>query len=83
MIIQVVTTVTTEKEINFPYVTFNEILNTYYYNYKENSCIMIKEYAIEHYDSMNFGLDQPEAKPEEAFKLMDSTILTITEALNK
>jgi hypothetical protein len=83
MIIQVVTTVTTEKEINFPYVTFNEILNTYYYNYKENSCIIIKDYSIEHCDSINCGLDQPEVKKEEAFKLMDSTILTITEALNK
>jgi len=83
MIIQVVTTVTTEKEINFPYVTFNKVLNTYYYNYKENSCIIIKDYSIEHYDSINCGLDQPEVKPEKAFKQMDSTILMITEALNK
>jgi hypothetical protein len=31
----------------------------------------------------NFGFEYPEAKPTEAFKLMDQTILTITEALNK
>jgi hypothetical protein len=83
MIIQVVTTVTTEKEINFPYVTFNEVLNKYYYNYKESSCIIIKEHSIEHYDSINCGLEYPEVKPAEAFKLMDQTILMITEALNK
>jgi len=47
MIIKVTKTVTTEVEINFPYITFNEYLNTYYYNYKENSCIIIKEYSIE------------------------------------
>jgi hypothetical protein len=83
MIIQVTKTVTTEIEISFPYVTFNEYLNTYYYNYKEASCIIIKEHSIEHYDSINCGLEYPEAKKEEAFKLMDSTILMITEALNK
>jgi hypothetical protein len=83
MKIKVTKTVTTEVEINFPFVTFNEVLNTYYYNYKENSCIIIKDYSIEHYDSINCGLEYPEAKPTEAFKLMDSTILMITEALNK
>jgi hypothetical protein len=83
MLIKVTTTTTTEREINFPYVTFNEYLNTYYYNYKENSCIIIKEYSIEHYENINCGLEFPEVKKEEAFKLMDSTILMITEALNK
>jgi hypothetical protein len=83
MIIKVTTTTTTEREINFPYVTFNEYLNTYYYNYKEASCIIIKNHSIEHYDSINCGLEFPEVKPTEAFKLMDSTILMITEALNK
>ena len=83
MLIKVKTTVTTEKEITFPYVTFYEYLNTYYYNYKEASCIIIKEHSLEHFDNINCGLEYPEVKKEEAFKLMDLTILTITEALNK
>jgi hypothetical protein len=83
MKIKVTSTITTELEITFPYVTFNESLNTYYYNYQEGSCIIIKDNSIEHYDSINCGLDNPEVKPEEAFKMMDKTILTITEALNK
>ena len=82
MIIQVVTTVTTKKEINFPYVTFNEVLNKYYYNYTEGSCIIITNTGIEFLNS-NFGFDYTEVKKEEAFKMMDSTILMITEALNK
>jgi len=82
MIIQVVTTVTTEKEINFPYVTFNEVLNKYYYNHTEGSCIIITNIGIE-FLNINLGFDYPEVKKEEAFKLMDQTILTITEALNK
>ena len=82
MIIQVVTTVTTEKEINFPYVTFNEVLNKYYYNYKEGGCIFITNTGIEFFNA-NLGFDYPEVKPTEAFKLMDQTILMITEALNK
>ena len=82
MIIKVVTTVTTEKEINFPYVTFNESLNTYFYNNAENSCIVISKRGVEMF-KCNLSLDLPEAKPEEAFKVMDSSILEITEALNK
>jgi len=82
MIIQVVTTVTTEKEINFPYVTFNEVLEKYYYNHTKGSCIIITNDRIELLNS-NFGFDYPEVKKEEAFKMMDSTILAITEALNK
>lgn len=82
MKIKVTTTVTTEKEINFPYVTFYEYINYYYYNNKENSCVIITPNGVE-IRSCNCGLEYPEVKPEEAFKLMDSTILTITEALNK
>jgi hypothetical protein len=82
MIIKVTTTVTTEKEINFPYVTFYESINTYYYNNSENSCIIINSRGVEKMDC-NFGFEYPEVKPTEAFKLMDSTILMITEALNK
>jgi hypothetical protein len=82
MIIQVVTTVTTEKEISFPYVTFYEYMNTYYYNDSEKSCIIISSTGVEK-RNCNFGFEYPEVKPAEAFKLMDSTILMITEALNK
>jgi len=82
MIIQVTRTVTEQKEITFPYVTFYESINTYYYNNSENSCIIINSRGVEKMDC-NFGFEYPEVKPAEAFKLMDSTILAITEALNK
>jgi hypothetical protein len=81
--IKVLVTTIKEVEINFPYVTFDSFINTYYYNYKENSCIVISDNRIEHYQNINSGLDNPEVKKEEAFKMMDSTILAITEALNK
>ena len=80
--IKVTVTTTREIEINFPYVTFYESLNTYYYNNKENSCIIINSRGVE-IMTCNFGFEYPEAKPTEAFKLMDQTILMITEALNK
>lgn len=83
MIIKINTIVTTEKEISFPYITFDKSIQTYYYNYKENSCIVISENRIEHYKYCNYGLDLPEEKMEVAFNCMDCTILTITEALNK
>lgn len=82
MIIKVTTTITEEKVIFFPYVTFYESINTYYYNIAENSCVIISKRGIEIMDC-NFGFEYPEVKPEEAFKQMDSTILRITEALNK
>jgi len=82
MKIKVTTTVTTEKEINFPYVTFNEVLEKYYYNHTEGGCIVITSTGVE-FLNCNLGFDNPEVKPEEAFKLMDLTILKITEALNK
>lgn len=82
MIIQVTKTITEQKDINFPYVTFYQSINTYYYNNDINSCIIINQKGVEKMDC-NFGLEYPEAKPEEAFKLMDQTILKITEALNK
>ena len=82
MKIKVTTTVTTEKEINFPYITFYEYINTYYYNDSEKSCIIISANRVEK-RSCNFGLEYPEVKKEEAFKQMDQTILEITEALNK
>ncbi len=83
MIIQVKKTITEQKEINFPYITFNEKSNTYYYNIKENSCITVSDYQVSYFDCINAGLEYPEAKPEDVFKLMDQTILIITEALNK
>jgi hypothetical protein len=82
MLIKVTTTTTTEREINFPYVTFNEVLEKYYYNHTEGSCIVITNKGIE-FLGANLGFDYPEVKKEEAFKLMDQTILAITEALNK
>jgi hypothetical protein len=82
MKIKVTTTVTTEKEISFPYVTFYESINTYYYNNAENSCVIINKRGVE-IMGCNFGFEYPEVKQQEAFKLMDSTILIITEALNK
>jgi hypothetical protein len=80
--IKVLVTTIKEVEINFPYVTFYESLNTYYYNNKENSCIIINSRGVE-IMTCNFGFEYPEVKPTEAFKLMDQTILAITEALNK
>jgi hypothetical protein len=80
--IKVTVTTTREVEITFPYVTFYESLNTYYFNNAENSCIIINKRGVE-IMNCNFGLEYPEVKPTEAFKLMDQTILTITEALNK
>ena len=82
MLIKVTTTTTTEREITFPYVTFYESINTYYYNNSENSCIIINSRGVEKM-GCNYGFEYPEVKKEEAFKLMDSTILMITEALNK
>jgi hypothetical protein len=82
MLIKVTTTTTTEREITFPYVTFYESINTYYYNNAENSCIIINSRGVEKM-GCNYGFEYPEVKPTEAFKLMDSTILMITEALNK
>jgi hypothetical protein len=82
MKIKVTTTTTTEREITFPYVTFYENINTYYYNNSENSCIIINSRGVEKM-SCNYGFEYPEVKPTEAFKLMDQTILMITEALNK
>ena len=81
--IKVATVTMKEVEITFPYVTFDSFINTYYYNYKENSCIVISDNSIKHYQNINSGLDNPEVKKEEAFKMLDSIILTITEALNK
>lgn len=83
MIIQVTKTITEQKEINFPYISFNEKSGTYYYNTKENFCITITDSTISVYDMINIGLEYPEVKQEEVFKVMDQTILTITEALNK
>jgi hypothetical protein len=80
--IKVTITTVKEVEITFPYLTFYESINTYYYNNAENSCIIINKRGVE-IMQCNFGLEYPEAKKEDAFKLMDSTILTITEALNK
>jgi hypothetical protein len=80
--IKVTITTVKEVEITFPYVTFYESINTYYYNNSEDSCIIINNRGVE-IMGCNFGLEYPEAKKEDAFKLMDSTILTITEALNK
>ncbi len=80
--IRVTVTTIKEVEINFPYITYDNSIDTYYYNNLENSCIKISKRGVEIF-SCNFGLEYPEAKPEEAFKLMDNTILSITEALNK
>jgi hypothetical protein len=82
MIIKVTTTITEEKVIFFPYVTFYQSIDTYYYNNEENSCIIINKRGVE-IMGCNFGLEYPEVKPDEAFKQMDQTILKITEALNK
>jgi hypothetical protein len=80
--IKITVTTTREVEINFPYVTFLESINTFYYNNSEDSCIVINRRGVE-IMQCNFGLEYPEVKKEEAFKQMDQTILTITEALNK
>lgn len=82
MIIKITKTITEQKEINFPYITFDNSIDTYYYNNLENSCIKISKRGVEIF-SCNFGLEYPEAKQEDCFKLMDLTILSITEALNK
>lgn len=81
--IRVIVTTIKEVEINFPYITYDSSIETYYYNYKENSCIIINSNRIEHMANINFGLEYPEVKKEEVFKVMDNTILSITEALNK
>jgi len=83
MKIKVTTTTTTEKEIHFPYITFYEGIQTYYYNFKENGCIVISNKEVSILENINFGLEHPEVKKEEVFKVMDQTILRITEALNK
>lgn len=80
--IKISITTVKEVEITFPYVTFYEYINTYYYNDSEGSCIIISQKGVEKRDC-NFGLEYPEAKQEDCFKLMDLTILSITEALNK
>jgi len=87
MIIKVKTTVQTEKEINinFPYVTFDNEGQKYFYNYDLNKCIQLSYQtgSILHFTTFNEGLEFPEVSKEIFFKIFDENLNTLLNILNK
>ena len=87
MIIKVRTTQTTEKEINieFPFITFDNEEQKYFYNYEFNKCIQLSYQtgSILHTRYSNEGLNFPQINKEIFYRIFDNNLQILLNIINK
>lgn len=87
MILKIKETVQTEREINinFPYVTFDNEEQKYFYNYELNKCIQLSFYtgSILHFTTFNDGLEFPEINKEIFYRIFDNNLQILLNIINK